>query len=323
MRASICLFVVALAAPFPLGASENYYAEREEGWFWYQDPPPPPEEEESEPPTPEIATVDIPEEGEDADEEEDSEEKEPEPMSVAWLNERIPEALETAIDDPGPDNVNVRAYAYLQRAAFDKSERFAYNMKQVVLSDPVLDENNRYPIASFGRRTARVENRKDREKRLTWLSENAGLFYFHDQECQYCVQQLPVLERLREEYGFSIMAVSIDNSRLENTSLPTRLDSGQARRFQVQTVPAIVMVFPPDNAAILSQSLISKKGLENRAIASARELELLSPSVEEELGIERDVYAGEVEPEAPQMDMSKPKQLINHIRSELGYEPIE
>jgi len=307
------------------GAQSIDYDEREEGWFWCHDPalleeeePEPSEEpmvmltpiEPTEPPEPEIL-------------ESDQSQDEPAPLSAAWLRTNLPKALERAIDDPGPDNINIRQYLYMQRALLDKAERFAREAQRVSLSDPVLDENNRYPITQFASRAMYQEKQEDRDKRLRWLAEHAGFFYFHDKTCKYCAQQLPLLERIKEDYGLEIVAVSVDNSILQDTSLPTQIDSGQARRFQIQSVPAIAMVFPPDNVAILSQSIITRRGFENRALAIAEEMDLLTPEVDEELGVERLQYAGKTAPDAERISIDDPSVFINHVRSELGYEPID
>ena len=60
-----------------------------------------------------------------------------------------------AIDNPSPENV--AAYYYLQRVMMDKAQRFTDMARRVVMSDPLLDENPRRPIATFAANEANYQ----------------------------------------------------------------------------------------------------------------------------------------------------------------------
>ena len=60
-----------------------------------------------------------------------------------------------AIDNPSPENV--AAYYYLQRVMMDKAQRFTDMARRVVMSDPLLDENQRRPIATFAANEANYQ----------------------------------------------------------------------------------------------------------------------------------------------------------------------
>lgn len=319
---AICILLGALTITVASAEPPIDYEEREEGWFWYKDPlriviraedeqepvessvsPRPPQSIEKPP----VAT---------------SVDEGPEPLSVAWLQEKLPETIELAIDDPGEDLVNVRAALYLQRLAFDKSEQFAKNWQQVALSDPLLDENNRFPTATFGRRTRRLRDEEEQNRRLEWLSENVGFFYFHDQNCDYCIQQLPVLEQLKSDYGFEIYGISVDGKELDSDNIPSYPDDGHAVKFRVQTVPAVVMVWPPDNAAIISQSIIARDQFVTRAVNVSQMHDVLTEEVDRSLGITPESYVG-LKEVSEDFDEDDPASWINHIREEAGYAPLD
>lgn len=311
-----------LGACMTAGAVEAIdYDEREEGWFWYKDfmlqeEPEEVPEEEPEPPT---IVVSAPEDDGAGG---PAEKEGPAPMSVAWLQKKIPESIERAIDDPGENLVNVRAFAYLQRAAFDKADNFRDNMHQVVISDPILDENNRFPISTFGRQARRLRDQQEEKRRLKWLAEHVGLFYFHDAACSYCTKQLPLIEDIAREYGFNTIGISIDGSRLNSDSIRSFPDDGHAVKFRVQSVPAVVMVWPPNNAAIVSQNIVAQDELITRIIGVAQMKNILTEQVDRELGIEPDQYIG-LEAARDEIDDDDPATWINYLRKQAGYEPLD
>ena len=81
-----------------------------------------------------------------------------------------------AIDEPTPENVS--AYMYLQRVVLDKSEKFAQVTQQVVMSDPVLDENSRRPTATFGAFAMDDMATQGTEKAAKKLAETPGFGFF-------------------------------------------------------------------------------------------------------------------------------------------------
>jgi conjugal transfer pilus assembly protein TraF len=314
---ALSLVVSALVIPVPAWTqSVTDYTEARSGWFWYQDPlliviEPIDEEDDDEDKA--IAVV------EDAATERKALVAErPEFGSVGWLRSEIPVALQRALDDPSEDNI--KAFAYMQRMAFDRAEVFARQFQSVVLSDPVLDENNRMPISTFARRVARRENEQERQKRLAWLAENAGFFYFHDENCVYCREQAPVLNRVASRHNLRVLAISMDGSEYEGVDFPTRVNDGHAERFQVEQVPALVMIWPPDNAAVISQGLLSAPDIENRMLTIAERVGLLTEEVDQSLGIERQKMLTDIELHELQELEDDPSAWVRRLRQEMGYE---
>ena len=99
-----------------------------------------------------------------------------------------------AIDEPTPENVS--AYMYLQRVVLDKSEKFAQVTQQVVMSDPVLDENSRRPTATFGAFAMDDMATKGTENAAKKLAKSAGLWFFYASTCEFCIKEVGVLKGL-------------------------------------------------------------------------------------------------------------------------------
>lgn len=312
-RCAACIALVGLwVFVIPASASIPNLEDREQGWFWYDDPEliEEPEEEIDEAPEIPLALASP----DETDEEKPDQDQGPEVMSTAWIRENLPIALERAMDDPTRENLLV--FGYLQRAAFDKAERFAYSMRDVVMTDPLLDENNRAPISIAANRALRQQNEDIDSAKLEWLADEVGFFYFHDEACQYCQLQVPILERLSERYGFRFLAIGVGGTRLENTSLDSRVNEGQAETLEVSRVPAIVMVWPPDNAAVITQSFVPASSFRSRVIATAREVGVLTDEIRAELGAEDEILFTD-------LDLNDPDDLyqwVQNIRREMGYE---
>lgn len=306
------LLAVILAA---IVAAKSAYAmdyeDLRRGWFWYEDPigelkHDESEEEDALPPIVSAPVDDV-----------DVDRKEPSFMTAAWLRENIPLALDRAITDPTPDNV--RAFAYLQRITFDKAETFANQFQQVVLSDPLLDENNRMPTATFARRAMRQERAEEEAAQMAYLSEHVGMFYFHDENCLYCVQQIPALEYISSNYGIQIMAISVGGRTQAGLPFPTRENDGHAKRFRIQQVPAIVLLWPPNNAAVISQNIIGRSDLVRRTLAIAEANGLLNDEVFEKLGISKPQMVARENLNASLFE-ENPGEFIIQLRRAMGYE---
>ncbi|MCX7100910.1 MAG: conjugal transfer protein TraF, partial [Methylobacter sp.] len=123
--------------------NSTYYEDKERGWFWYEEPVLDEDVAEPEPLLPEPPPIQ-----EKKAEPEPAKPPEAKPLSAEWFRKNMEKYRDKAIDEPTPQNVS--AYMYLQRVMLDKAEKFTEVSQQVVMSDPVLDENSRRPIATFG-----------------------------------------------------------------------------------------------------------------------------------------------------------------------------
>lgn len=159
---------------------------------------------------------------------------------------------------------------YLQRVMLDKAEKFSAVSQQVVMSDSVLDENSRRPIATFGAFAMDEMSTRGTEKAAKKLAEAAGLWFFYSSTCSFCVKEAGVLRGMMNAYGFKILPIALDGLPLPGGDFPDfTIDRGQAKKLGVETTPALFLVKPGENggAIQLGQGLLSGDEILKRAIA--------------------------------------------------------
>ncbi|HUL11331.1 MAG TPA: conjugal transfer protein TraF, partial [Methylococcaceae bacterium] len=212
------------SAPEPL-----FFLDKERGWFWRESQPEPKKltaEAErptrSNPPPFQVPPKPLP----------------PEPLSAAWFRKNLEHYRDRAIDDPSPENV--AAYYYLQRVMMDKAHRFTDVARQVVMSDPFLDENQRRPIATFAANETNRLAGIATEQALASLARQAGILFFFRSDCPYCHIQAPLLAVLEKRFGFKVYAVSLDGRPMPgDLYLDFHTDRGQANLLGVVSTPAM------------------------------------------------------------------------------------
>jgi conjugal transfer pilus assembly protein TraF len=238
-------------------------------------------------------------------------------FSVKWLQEQLPVLRERAIDNPTRKNVSI--YLYAQRVMMDKADRFSTMFQRVALTDPLLDENNRFPFATaFRSVTLRARSWAQKEI-LKGLSKKAGIFFFYKSDCKYCHFQIFPLKQFVARYGFELKLVSLDGKPMPGAeTAPFMKDSGQAKAWNITVVPAIVLAAPPDRVGVVSQGLLSTDALVSRILLAAEELELLSP---DELRLAHLEQRGILTPEDTRMpegvDPNDPDAWMAYLRERL------
>ncbi|MCW7553728.1 conjugal transfer protein TraF [Endozoicomonas gorgoniicola] len=163
------------------GADERWFDRHSEGWFWYE-----PLDDEST--------------GEDS----------PQPMkitpqqslSAAWIRQNIGQYLDRAIDEPSKENVS--NYLYLDRMVKEKGEQFARVGKQVIESDPMLDENVRRPISPAAAKIKDDMAHQAKEEILRKVAKIAGLVFYYRGNCKLCHLQAQSVQLMKEHYGFEL-----------------------------------------------------------------------------------------------------------------------
>jgi len=254
--------LLAVAVLWPLIAMPvdhgGYYERKEEGWFWKELIPEPEPPSQTEPPPPEHQTP-VP-----------AVQAVPEPFSAAWLREKIPLVRDRAMEQPTPENV--RAFYYLQRYAMDMAERFAAVSQQVTLTDPLLDENNRRPLSTYGSEVVDQVARQRAQALAQKVSGQAGIWYFYRSDCPYCKAQNPILERLQTKLGLVILPIALDGKQMPEGHFTTFVpDRGQAKMLHVTSTPTLYMVKKPNEFVLLSEGLVTDDGLVQRMLVGAHD----------------------------------------------------
>lgn len=209
--------------------AEKYFEDRERGWFWYEDPEEKLEEPEPEPiaaPAPQIV-----------------------PLSPREVLKKQGEAWEDALANAilEPTKENYQEYLAMTNQIQQQSQNFATGFKQAIWVTPEYDYTLQKPRSSQAIIAQNDQELKLNESELYRLSEENGLLFFFRSDCPYCHRFAPVLKRFSEQYGFTVIPVSLDGGPLPEYPYPkTNYDMG--RKLNVEVVPALFMVNPDSNS---------------------------------------------------------------------------
>ena len=247
--------IAALAAPPALAQDAPPGSGRaDRGWHFYDDPPPAKPKPKPKAPQPQPAPATT-----------------PAPLSAQWLRENMDTYRDRAIDSPTRENVEL--YAYMQRLAMDKAERFA-DMMEVVSTEPALDEKARSPITAYQLEASRgVQNEAEQRVIARLNAEGIGIWYFFRSDCPYCAKQDPVLERFTAQSGMTILPVSVDGLPLVSGAFPNFVpDAGQAARMQVNVTPTLVLANPRTGEMVkFSEGLKTQDEIQDRILLTAHD----------------------------------------------------
>lgn len=300
----------------------TFFRRKEEGYYWYEDPQPEPEPQIVEAPPPPLPPPPPAPEPPQPPPEPPPSAPSPPPgpaiFSVKWLQQQLPEMRQVAIDDPTEENV--AAYMYAQRVMMDKADVFASVWQDVLRKDPLLDENNRFPMSEAFKLFQLRSQDQARRAAVMSLNQKAGLFYFFSADCEFCHAQLPLLFTFAKEHDFSVRLVSLDGKPLPGMQEGDYLvDSGQAKTMKISVVPAIALAVPPDDIFIITQGYIDYEALMNRVYLAAEDMNL----VDEDLLVkanpmERGVLPPDVLKEAQSRGIGQdPSSMVAFLREKM------
>jgi len=197
----------------------TYWRQHREGWFWYRDPLPP------KPRPPSITP------------------KKPKDLAdFESLQQRLEELKRVAVMNPS--DTNLLAYMRFQRMVMDKSQVFADRWQRLVWSAPDLDyglsgrPTNAMAINVFD------DQQRDRDAQtVRTLAATHGLIFVFRGDCPHCHRFAPILKRFEEEFGFTVLAISMDGRSIPEYP-NARPDNGMAARLNATAVPALYLTAP-------------------------------------------------------------------------------
>jgi len=267
---SLALVIIAMMLLANQAAATESLAPSEKpdkGWFWYENPKDEEAQLEKKKTAPAAASKKA--------------DKEKKPMSAAWLREMLPKLQERAIDNPTKENL--AAYFYATRVWLDKSQRFSEEGQKFIYSEPMLDENNRVPLAAFGKDEFMGKEFNSKEIALKHLAQKVGgLFVFFDSKCDFCKAQVKILNQMQTTYGFNIKYISMDGKGLPGIKdfVP---DNGHAKMLDLKVFPTIVFAVPPSTYLVVSQGMMAKDQLGQRILTAASSNKLLPADMDKEV----------------------------------------
>ena len=238
-----------------------------DGYYWYQQDPEPPKPK-VELPKPEQPVAGTPAKAE------------VKPLSAQWMRANMPKLLDSAMDNP--TNENVSNYMYAQRVLLDKSQNFSEKVKEVVATDPFLDENNRVPLGQFAQPAFSRGVSAGQNEVLDYLGSQGGLWVFVDDadKCSACAEYVSnVLVGTKLVKGVAMM----HKFDFRKINVSTEAGKAAAKRLNLKVTPTTVLVLPPNGFFLISQGLMSQTQLADRLLIAARVSGKLSKDLEEKV----------------------------------------
>ncbi len=279
------------------------------GWFWYQMPPPPPPKPKPLP-KPMIAPKPVVKKK--------TKPKKPPVLSVKWIRVNLKKYRDNAINNPSTKNVT--QYLSLQKVMFDKAQNFAEKFVQVANTNPVLDYSSLVPRSNAGNSEFNTYIADNRQKALQYLTHHVGIWVFVKHACPFCNMQLNQYQHLQELAHFHTVYIDVNHGPVSD--IPKNAvfvqDHGQAKMLHLVETPAIVMVWPPDNFAVITQGYQVAGTLMNNLVADAGYVHLLPKKLAEwsTSPYERGVLTTKQIHAAEKAGITTPQQISQYIQNQ-------
>lgn len=233
--------LVLILALLPLsGFSEVFYEQSQQGWYWY-----------------------------DENQTESAMNEESRPSSIEDAQAQL-DKLRKEVDDKkalalmNPTEENIKQYIQVQNDANHRAEVFATTWQKVIIKNPELDHTIKNPTSSVGRSVYYEEKKAKDKSGISSFTEKYGLFFFFRSNCPYCHKFAPILKMFEEEYGITVIPVSLDGKGLPEYPMP-KPDNGIAKKLNVDVVPAVIAVDPKSGEIVpVSFGLVSVDELSYR-----------------------------------------------------------
>ena len=199
--------------------SAAYWLRNREGWFWYRDPP-----------------VAAPRSAAPAS-------KAPrELVEFEAMQKRLEDLKRVAVMNP--TDANLTAYMRYQRMVMNKSEHFAERWQRLVWTVPDLDYGmTGRPTSAMAINVFDEQQRERQAQTIKSLAATHGLIFVFRGDCPHCHRFAPILKRFEQEFGFTVLAISMDGRAIPEYP-NARPDNGMAARLNATAVPALYLTAP-------------------------------------------------------------------------------
>lgn len=228
-----------------LAIADGFYSEHASGWHWYDDPEKETQvERKKEPPLRKIETP-IPNPDE----------------IVAIARKKVKSATNALIANPTKENAKILITLLNQLG--DRGEEVVSAWEKAILENPELNYSLKYPTNNVALRVFQEEESKQKDKSIKLFSEKMGLFFFYRSNCPYCHRFAPILKDFAERYGLTVIPITVDGGVLPEFP-NSKMDSGQAKQFNITKFPSVFAVNPYTNKAFpIVYGLTSQDDLRN------------------------------------------------------------
>lgn len=249
LLAAMLLWGAPVQAKAGRDSAATFYDDAKRGWFWYEkQPEPPPEQKPKE--TPGLPEVFIPNMANYTTEQLwNMHPDQFRPLLEAFQKKAVME----------PSVGNLRDYMTMQDIARRKAAEFAMVTNYTIQTNPQMDLNRDYPVATPGRAARTRMQQSEVLGRLGVARQDHALVYFYSPTCSYCEEQDGILKYFVERYGWEIKPVNV----AEQPQV--------AARFNVQTTPSMILIKRGSEDYIsASVGVVSLAALEDRLFRGVR-----------------------------------------------------
>lgn len=251
----VMIFVSVFLPRFSPSLYAQYYQHHEKGWHWY-------EIQESE------DRNQVPEnENTQQDKDKPAKVKTPKEI-VASYREELENRLADAWIHPTPHKI--KAYQEMQQDLVNRSKTFSEGWMQNVFLNPDLDNTIANPVNQRARHVQLDLEKKHVKETIQRLAQEYGLFFFFSGECEYCHQFAAIVKHFSDQYGWQVLAISLDGGQLEEFP-GAQPDNGlfdQWQQGERRVMPALYAVNPTTGHVIpIALGLTSIDQMEIRIMA--------------------------------------------------------
>ncbi len=218
----ISLLMMLLFTANGFAINSTYYSHHVEGWFWYHDPHlnqlPYSETDKNK-----LSSL-------------------PDPIiEMNQLHEALNRSLDRAILYPTKENV--KNYIVLQKRVSNRSMQFSELWKTVLLENPGLDYEITHPTSTQGNQLYLIHHQKQQDQLINHFAKENGLIFFYRGDCPYCHQFAPILKAFVNQYGISVIPVTLGAGVLAEFP-DSQINQGEAELFHVAVWPSLFAVNP-------------------------------------------------------------------------------
>ena len=228
-------------------AQDTYYEQQEKGWHWYHEEKP-------------VRNRKL-------------KRRTPSPLSATEQLKQVQTVVEEAKAKAVlmPTHQNLMQYITIQNKVSENSQQFANMWQQVLLYHPQLNYQLKAPTNQMARHVYLDEDTRKQNKAIEELAKTTGLFFFYKGTCPYCQQFAPVLRLFSESTHMTVIPITLDGLVLPEFPA-SKMDAGQAARFNVDVTPALFTVNPKTGKAIpVAYGMVSRDELRARILQIIQE----------------------------------------------------
>lgn len=238
----ILVFALLASASY----ADSFFKDHARGWHWYETMPVAEEEHPSQTHPENVAAPSS---------------KTPSELVKAY-REELENRLHRAWVDPS--HKNIKSYQEMQKDMMDRSKVFSHTWLQTVFQNPDLDHTLVSPVNQQARHLQLDLEKERAHKTIKALSEENGLFFFFAGDCPHCHTFAPIVKRFSEQYGWNVIAISVDGGTL--AEFPNaQHDNGLFQAWEVKVLPSLYAVNPSTKTVIpVAYGVTAMDEMENR-----------------------------------------------------------